>query len=63
LLPANVAEAGAVEVLGRQYFPPLAIAPLLLRQLLLLLQLLWGVGVCVASAIVVIVIVMVLTLR
>jgi hypothetical protein len=63
LLPANVAKAGAAEVLGRRYSPPLAVAPLLLRQLLLLLQLLWGVGVCVASAIVVIVIVMVLTLR
>ncbi len=47
LLPANVAKAGAAEVLGRRYSPPLAIAPQLLRQLLLLLQLLWGVGVCV----------------
>ncbi len=47
LLPANVAKAGAAEVLGRPYSPPLAVAPLLLRQLLLLLQLLWGVGICV----------------
>jgi hypothetical protein len=47
LLPANVAKAGPTEVLGRQYSPPLAVAPLLLRQMLLLLQLLWGVGVCV----------------
>jgi hypothetical protein len=47
LLPADAANAGAADILGRQYSPPLAIAPLLLRQLLLLLQLLWGVGVCV----------------
>ncbi len=48
LLPANAANAGAADVLGHQYSPPLAIAPLLLRQLLLLLQLPWGVGVCVS---------------
>jgi hypothetical protein len=63
LLPANVAKAGAAEVLGRQYSPPLAVAPLLLRQLLLLLQLLWGVSVCVGIHCRVIVIVMTLTLR
>ncbi len=47
LLPANAAKAGAAEVPGRRYSPPLAVVPLLLRQLLLLLQLLWGVSVCV----------------
>ncbi len=47
LLPANAANTGAADVLGRQYSPPLAVAPLLLRQLLLLLQLPRGVGVCV----------------
>ncbi len=48
LLPANAANAGTADMLGRQYSPPLAIAPLLLRQLLLLLlQLPWGIGVCV----------------
>jgi hypothetical protein len=47
LLPANLAKAIAVEVLRRRYSPPLVVAPLLLWQLLLLLQLLWGVGVCV----------------
>jgi hypothetical protein len=46
LLPTNLAKAGAAEVLGRQYSPPLAVAPLLLWQLLLLLLLLWGV-VCI----------------
>ncbi len=63
LLPANAAKAGAAEVLGCRYSPPLAVAPLLLRQLLLLLQLLWGIGVCVASAVVVVIIVTALTLR
>jgi hypothetical protein len=47
LLPANVANPGATDVLGWQSSPPLAVAPLLLRQLLLLLQLPWGIGVCV----------------
>ncbi len=47
LLPTKAANAGAVDVLGRRYSSPLAVAPLLLRQLLLLLQLPWGVGVCV----------------
>jgi hypothetical protein len=47
LLPADAAKAGAVDVLGLQYSPPLAIAPLLLRKLLLLLQLPWGIGICV----------------
>ncbi len=47
LLPANAANAGAADVLGRRFSPPLAVAPLLLRQLLLQLQLPWGVGVCV----------------
>jgi hypothetical protein len=46
LLPANAANAGAADVLQRQYSLPFAIAPLLLRQLLLLLQLPWGVGIC-----------------
>ncbi len=45
LLPADAANAGTVDVLGRQSSPPLAVAPLLLRQLLLLLQLPWGVGI------------------
>ncbi len=47
LLPADAANASAADVLGRRFSPPLAVAPLLLRQLLLLLQLPWGVGVCV----------------
>jgi hypothetical protein len=47
LPPADAANAGAADVLGRQYSPPLAVAPLLLWQLLLLLLLPWGVGVCV----------------
>ncbi len=46
LLLADKANTGAADILGRQYSPPLAVAPLLLRQLLLLLlQLPWGVGV------------------
>jgi hypothetical protein len=48
LLPADAANAGTAEVLGCRYSPPLAVALLLLRQLLLLLQLPWGVGVCVS---------------
>ncbi len=47
LLPANATNAGAADFLGRRYSPPFAIAPLLLWQLLLLLQLPWGVDVCV----------------
>jgi hypothetical protein len=47
LLLANAANAGIADVVGRRYSPPLAVAPLLLRQQLLLLQLPWGVGVCV----------------
>ncbi len=51
LLPANTANVGAMDVLERQYSPPLAIVPLLLRQLLLLLLLLlqlpWSVSICV----------------
>jgi hypothetical protein len=47
LLPADAANAGTADVFGRQYSSPIAVAPLLLRQLLLLLQLPWGVGVCV----------------
>jgi hypothetical protein len=49
LLPANAANASAADILGCRYSPPLAVAPLLLRQLLLLLlQLPWGVGVSVS---------------
>jgi hypothetical protein len=48
LLPANAAIASTADVLGRQYSPLLAVAPLLLRQLLLLLQLPWGIGVCIS---------------
>ncbi len=48
LLPANAANAGTMDVLGHGYSPPLAVVPLLLRQLLLLLQQLpWGVGICI----------------
>jgi hypothetical protein len=47
LLPTNAANASAMDVLGRRYSSPIAIVLLLLRQLLLLLQLPWGVGVCV----------------
>jgi hypothetical protein len=47
LLPTDAANAGAADVLGRQYSPPIAIAPLLLWLLLLLLQLPWGVGLCI----------------
>ncbi len=61
LLPANAANAGAADVLGRRYSPspPLAVAPLLLRQLLLLLRLSASAS---ASAVVVIVIVTAVTL-
>ncbi len=45
---ADVANAGAADVLGHQYSPPLAVVLLLLQQLLQLLQLPWGVGVCVS---------------
>jgi hypothetical protein len=48
LLTADAANAGAADVLECQYSPPLAFAPLLLRQLLLLLQLPWGVSICVS---------------
>jgi hypothetical protein len=47
LLPANAANASTADVLGHQYSSPIAVAPLLLRQLLLLLQLPWGISVCV----------------
>jgi hypothetical protein len=47
LLPANAANAGTADILGRRYSSPLAVAPLLLWQLLLLLQLPWGIGVCI----------------
>jgi hypothetical protein len=43
-------QSSAADILGCRYSSPLAVAPLLLRQLLLLLLLLqlpWGVGVCV----------------
>jgi hypothetical protein len=49
LLPVDAANAGTVDVLGWQSSPPLAVTPLLLRQLLLLLQLPWGVDVCVSA--------------
>ncbi len=60
LLPANAANAGAADVLGCQYSPPLAVAPLLLRQLLLLLR---ASASAMASAIVVVVIVTAVTLQ
>jgi hypothetical protein len=60
LLPADAANAGAADVLGRRYSPPLAVAPLLLRQLLLLLRLSASAS---ASAVVVIVIVTAVTLQ
>ncbi len=60
LLPADAANAGAADVLGRQYSPPLAIAPLLLRQLLLLMR---ASASASASAIVVVVIVTAVTLQ
>jgi hypothetical protein len=60
LLPANAANAGAADVLGRRYSPPLAVAPLLLRQLLLLLG---ASASASAFAIVVIVIVTAVTLQ
>jgi hypothetical protein len=47
LLPANAANTGAMDIFGKQSSPPLAVALLLLRQLLLLLQLPWGIGVCI----------------
>ncbi len=47
LLPADSANAGAADVLGRQCSPPLAVVSLLLRQMLLLLQLPWGVNICI----------------
>ncbi len=60
LLPADAANAGAADVLGRQYSPPLAVVPLLLQQLLLLL---WASASALASAVVVIVIVTAVTLQ
>ncbi len=60
LLPADAANTGAADVLGRRYSPPLAVAPLLLRQLLLLLR---ASASASASAVVVIVIVMAVTLQ
>ncbi len=47
LLPADAANANAADALGRQYSSPIAVAPLLLRQQLLLQQLPWGVGICI----------------
>ncbi len=60
LLPADAANAGAADVLGRRYSPPLAIVPLLLWQLLLLLQVSVSAS---ASAVVVVVIVTAATLQ
>ncbi len=60
LLPADAANAGAADVLGRRYSPPLAVASLLLRQLLLLLR---ASASASASAVVVIVIVTAVTLQ
>ncbi len=60
LLPADAANAGTADVLGHQYSPPLAVAPLLLRQLLLLLR---ASASASASAIVVVVIVTAVTLQ
>jgi hypothetical protein len=60
LLPANATNAGAADILGRRYSSPLAVAPLLLRQLLLLLR---ASASALASAVVVIVIVMAVTLQ
>jgi hypothetical protein len=60
LLPADAANAGATDVLGRRYSPPLAVTPLLLRQLLLLLRVSASAS---ASTVVVVVIVMAVTLQ
>jgi hypothetical protein len=61
LLPTDAANAGAADILGHQYSPPLAVAPLLLRQLLLLL--LRASASASASAIVVVIIVTAVTLQ
>jgi hypothetical protein len=59
LLPADAANADAADVLGRRYSPPLAVAPLLLRQLLLLR----ASASASASAVIVVVIVTAVTLQ
>ncbi len=60
LLPADTANAGAADVLGCQYSPPLAVVLLLLRQLLLLLR---ASASALVSAVVVVVIVTAVTLQ